>query len=239
MYVLLGFLIVGRLILGTPRMIANAVGLWYDSEFTLGGKTVKRPERFNTKAHKAAFEDVGRYVTDALTRDVMLSYIDRDLKKGSFLRPEGVPMEVWHQVLQFFADEGLIQGRWELRLPPYDGKVHNDWSYQTPAWLADGTRIGLTEQTVIGGVVPDSAPFMPSLLTEEQKQGLIGTQYALTYTDCLDYSWHKEGQKYVQLADEHFGRVYVRDRKALSSEQTTDGAYKLAGILGTAAALQK
>lgn len=238
MYVLLAFLVVGRLIIDTPRMIANAAGFWYESKFTLGNVTVERPERFNTKAHKAAFENVGRYVTNAMTRDVMISFLDRDLQQENFLRPKGVPLEVWHEVLEFFADMGFIQRRWEMRLPPYDGKVTSPWSYQTPAWLADGTRMEAPKQTVIGGVVPDSEPFMPGLLTEEQKQSMLGTQYALTYTDCVGWI-HKDGQKYVTLADEHFGRIYFRDRKHLSDEQRTEGAYKVATAIALSQAAQK
>lgn len=215
-----------------PRYVANSVGLGYRSRYELGGRHIERPENFRTKAHKAAFENVGDYVCNALTRDVMICYRDRDLSQESFLRPKNVPIEVWHQILECFANAGFIQKRWELRLPSFDGdRTLGEWSDQTPGWWADGSRIQTTSN--VDGI----STYDPSLLTDEQKAQLLGTRYALTYTDCLQYSWHggdrdKPGeQRYVSLSEDHFKPIYVRERSMLSEKQIDEGVDRLTKAL--------
>ena len=236
-------LFAGAAVTGIPRAVANAFGACYRSHYELGGRSVDRPGHFSSKAHKAAFENVGDYVCNALTRDVMISFRDRDLSQENFLRPKGVSIEVWHQVLECFADAGLIERYWEIRLPSFDGTYAlGEWSYQTPAWHPDGTRITETSKdTVIGGTVAGSAPFDPGLLTDAQKASLLGTRYALTYTDCLTYSWHggdrdKPGeQRYVALGEEHFKPVYVRNRSLLGDKEINEGVDRLAKVFAAAA----
>lgn len=85
-----------------PRAVANACGVGYRSSYEMGGRSIVRPKHFSTRAHKAAFENVGDYVVNALTRDVLISFRDRELSQGNFLRPKNVPIEVWHEVLEAF-----------------------------------------------------------------------------------------------------------------------------------------
>lgn len=234
-------LFAGAAVAGVPKAVANAFGGGYRSKYEVGGRTIERPQRFASKAHKAAFENVGDYVSNALTRDVMLAFQDRSLSQENFLRPKGVPMEVWHQVLEFFTEAGLIERYWEMRLPSFDGKYAlGEHSYQTPGWHADGTRItDKAQDTVIGGEVPGSTPFSPGLLTVGQKDDLLGTQYALMYTDCLD--WHssiddRRGiQRYVTLGEEHFKPIYVRNRSILGDKELNEGAKRLAKVFAAAA----
>lgn len=223
-----------------PRAIANACGAGYRSSYDVNGQRIERPKHFSSKAHKAAFENVGDYVSNALTRDVMLCFRDRDLSQDNFLRPKGVPLDVWHEVLEFFAEARLIELHWEMQLPPYDGEILSQWSFRTPDWLADGTRIDhRPKDHPIGGEVPGSAPFSPGLLTTEQKTALLGTQYALTYTDCL----HMEGgtredpapQRYATLGEEHFKKIYVRNRSVLGDKEFEEGAKRLARVFAAAA----
>lgn len=236
-------LFAGAAVVSIPRAVVNLFGMGYRSRYELGGAAVERPADFSTIAHKAAFENVGDYVCNALTRDVMICFRDRDLSQESFLRPKNVPVEVRHQVLECFWRAGLIDRFWEMRLPSFDGTYAlGEWSYQTPAWLPDGTLI--TERpndTVIGGTVPGSVGFDPGLLTDEQRLALLGTRYALTYSDCLTYSWHggdrdKPGeQRYVALGEDHFKPIYVRRRADLSDAQVNEGVQRLAKAFAAAA----
>lgn len=234
-------LFAGAAIASVPKAIVNAFGGGYRSRYEVGGRVIERPKDFGTKAHKAAFENVGDYVSSALTRDVMISFQDRSLSQESFLRPKGVPMEVWHQVLECFTEAGLIERYWEMRLPSFDGKYAlGEHSYQTPGWYPDGTRITDKAQvTVIGGEVPGSTPFSPGLLTAGQKQALLGTTYALMYTDCLYWREGIDGergvQRYVTLAEEHFKPIYVRNRSVLGAKELDEGVQKLAKVLAAAA----
>ena len=236
-YGLLFAILVVKFIIGIPGMALNAVGLGYQSEFKIGDRTVTRPKHFNSKAHKAAFENVGHYVVNALTRDIMISFRDRDLSQDNFLRPSKVPVEVWHEVLAYFASEGLIMGRWELRLPPIDREPKRIWDYDVPFWDADGAEFAAPKDSVIGGLVPDSAQFMPSLLTEEQKAALLGTSYALSSTANL--GWQKLEQRCITLTEGNFDRVYVRDRSLFTKKEIDAGVDKLVGVLAASATLRK
>ena len=233
-------IIIVKVVASLPRMAANSVGLCFESKFEIGGRTIERPKHFSSKNHKAAFEDVGQYVGNFLTRDVMLCYQDRSLQGKHTLTPKGIPLEVWHEVLEYFAEQGFIERFWEMRLPPWEKDSTQTWNYEI-YWHADGTRIERRPAVnVISGEVPGSSPFTPGLLTEAQKQGLIGTQYALTPTDCLHFHWYKnQGQRYAEVTDDNFTRKYVRNRKILSEKEINAGVNKMATILTTAAALKK
>ncbi|MFA6429578.1 MAG: hypothetical protein WCV84_03725 [Patescibacteria group bacterium] len=215
-----------------PRLIANSVGLGFENKFTIGEKTIKRPDHFNTKAHKAAFENVGYYVTDALTRDVMIAYRDIDLATDCFLRPSGVPLAVWHEVLECFEEQGFIERRWELSLTcTLDmPSTHSTHTYRNAvSWGPKGEDLERPKGDIIGGTVPDSVPFVPSLLTEGQKQALLGTQYALHPTTSL--AWQKIEQKYVTLTAEDFARVYWRPRSLFSATEKHDAVEKVAKMV--------
>lgn len=225
-------LIALRAVASIPRAAANAAGFGFKKTFEIGGKTVARPERFSTKAHKRAFEDVGRYVTDALTRDVLLSYMDKDLtRKGGIFDKSDVPVEVWHEVLEFFEAEGCLFHRWELGLPSYGEHL------SVPSWTADGGRFEEKPKvSAIAGLVPDGRAFEPSLLTDEQKAELLGKPYALHPADSIGPgSWQKPAQEYVTLEEKHFARVFVRKREQLTEESLKKGAETLREVFASQA----
>lgn len=129
-------LIAVRVVADIPRMAANAAGFGFKKSFVVGTKTVTRPERFSTKDQKDAFERVGRYVTDALTRDVMLAYMDDALtKKNDLFGMSKIPLAVWHEVLAFYEAEGCIVRRWDLGIPSYGEYLH------TPTWGPQGGAV--------------------------------------------------------------------------------------------------
>ena len=85
--------------------------------------------------------------------------------------------------------------------------------------------------------MPDSAQFMPSLLTEEQKAALLGTSYALSSTANL--GWQKLEQRFITLTEGNFDRVYVRDRSLFTKKEIDAGVDKLVGVLAASATLRK
>ena len=216
-------LILVRAVLGIPRaLLRSTIGLGYRSRFEIAGRTVERPVEFRSKAHKRAFEDVGRYVTDALTRDVMLSFQDKYLLNDTFWGRKKVPLAVWHEVLAFYAREGCIEPRWELGLPSYGEHL------STPSWGPQGERIGRAASNPIGGLVPDSTEFCPSLLNDGQRRDLLGKPYALHPSDTLK----EKAPTYVTLEERHFALTYIRPRKDLSEKSLKEGAKTLQRVFG-------
>lgn len=221
-YVGLFAIIIFRAVTAIPgAIVRSTLGWGYASRFEIGGKTVVRPERFGSKAHKRAFEDLGRYLTSALTRDVLLSYQEKALVQDDLFGRHKVPLEVWREVLAFFHDEGCVLRRWELGVPSYGEYL------RTPSWGPDGGRLIQAKVSAIGGVVPDSSPFIPSLLTDAQKDELFGEPYALHPVDGL-------GEKtltYVTLQERNFAVTYVRPRAQLSDKALDQGAKTLGKVL--------
>lgn len=228
-YVGLFALILARAVMGIPRAILRSMtGLGYRDRFEIGVKAVNRPAHFRSKAHKRAFEAVGRYVTDALTRDVMLSFQAKHLTDPNGLWGyHKVPLEIWREVLAWYEEQGCIVRRWQLGIPSYGEHLH------VPSWDARGERVAASGDHGIGGLVPDSVAFCPSLLTDAQKAELIGKPYALHPNDCL--SWQKKGQEYVTLEDKHFELTYFRRRADLTDASLEQGAKTLQSVFKAAA----
>lgn len=106
-----------------PVAIAKSVGFCYRKEFEINGRIITRPENFKTKAHKAVFERVGGYITDALTRDVLLSFRESSIRSDTFFRYNKMAsLEVWREVLQFLENQGCIRHYWSLCLPDEKGR---------------------------------------------------------------------------------------------------------------------
>ena len=217
-----------RTVAYAPKALVKSVGFGYDKRFELEDLVIERPEDFKSNAQKAAFEDVGRYVTNFLTRDVMLAYMDDALKQDNFLRPKNVPIPVWHEVLEYFRDQGAIEQRWELRVPHFYkwDKSTSDCSY-APSWDKDGMVLDekRDQGNWIGGFAPTESSYSPGLLTDEQKAFLIGVDYAMCRVgDVPELPRHK-------VREEDFARVFYRNREALTNKSKEKGAETLAKIL--------
>lgn len=246
MWALLIPIIAFRLVLDLPRMAANKAGFGFKSKFALGNLVIERPAHFKSKEHKAAFENVGNYVTDPLKRDVMLVFQDRDLEKDSILHPSGIPLAVWHEVLECFAKAGMIEVRWELRIPSvFDGKLRFDRLYEhshtIPWWTADGKTIEGLKEVRWEKSGPYKYEFFPNALTNEQKAALLGKEYRIEPNDTKHGHWPSDKapeQEYVTLGEENFERMYFRSCKLFSEKQIEKGAEKMAWFLRLASIAQ-
>ncbi len=200
-------------------------------------KKIRRPRNWNDKAHKAAFENLGKYVTDALTRDVLIGFEDSSLRSENFMRPSNVPLEVWHEALDLFAREGFIVLRWKLEIPKSLTKpeyvTRSDWKPEdnigVPNHGPSGESLEKSKHGAISGEVPDSAPFMPGLLTGDQKNELIGKPYKLHATG--GYTFGGDPEESIIVEEKHFSKIYYRDRKLFSDKDLEKGAEKLTKIL--------
>ena len=233
---LIGGMIAYAMVRTAPTQILNVFGLGYKKRFELADKVIERPEKHNTRAHKKAFEDVGRYVSDALTRDVMISYEDSSLKQESFLRPKKVSMEVWHEVLDHFKEEGLIEERYTLKIPTinwYDGKVsENKYS---PKWDKDGNSLDKERaiNSPIAGYIPKDGAYDPCLMTKEQKNALVGIEYAMKENENNKKGQHELFKEEVQrhkITKDDFTKVFYRDRRILTEKSCKEGGEKLLKI---------
>lgn len=235
--ILLGLTAV-NLVRDIPGMAVRAVGLGFRKRYRIGGRDVVRPRHFGTRAHRAAFEDVGDYITDALTRDVMISYQDNALIDGSFLRPKNVPLLVWQEVLAFFAAQGCIEGYWQLRLPRclkkpdhyrFLGPDDQAWDpcdrYQlrTPQHGPDGEPLAANEVGAFAGEIRDPSNYSPGMLTDDQKRALLGKPYPL-YPNNYKPQRGEDITEAVIIEERHFDRLYYRNRAVLSEENYRRGA---------------
>lgn len=224
---LLGVAVV-RTVAYAPKALAKSVGFGYEKRFELEDLVIERPEHFKSNAQKAAFEDVGRYVTDFLTRDVMLSYMDDSLTRENFLRPSNVSLPVWHEVLEYFRDQGVIEQRWELRVPHfYKWSKSISTSSYAPYWDKDGMPLDEDrgKNDVIGGFIPAENSYSPGLLTDEQKVSLIGVEYAMCRVDDVP-----ELPRHT-VKEEDFARVFYKNRQALTDKSKEEGAETFAKVI--------
>jgi hypothetical protein len=88
---------------------------------------------------------------------------------------------------------------------------------------------------MISGVVAGSREFMPGMLTDAQKQELIGVSYANFPTDCVTkdergYSLYDE-QRWTTIGEEHFHKLYYRDHSVLSEDDKQKGAETFISIM--------
>jgi hypothetical protein len=217
-------LIIGRLIAYIPIALANSLGFGFTKKFVIAGRVIDRPQNFNTKSYKAAFEIVGRYITDALVRDEMISFRESYLKRDDFWRYNKIaPLHIWAEVLEFFAKKGCIRQYWALGLP--DDKEGNINFYGSPYWDANGNRLERPRQSVITGIIPSDV-FYPGMLTDEQKfQILENGLYADGPNDC------REKTILLPITEANFEKVYYRDRSVLSDQNIEKGSKVLREIL--------
>jgi hypothetical protein len=177
-----------------PKMLVNKLGLGYKKKFELEDLVIERPKELSSREHKKAFEDVGNYVTNFLTRDVMLAYEDNSLRGKSFLRAKNVSQDAWHDVLEYFRDEGVIEQRWSLKMHTIygDGSVsHFKSSPRHDQYGRSFDKENSGKSTLLGGFQPDENTYAPSLLTDEQMRSLIGVNYAMETQEHLEYRYDR------------------------------------------------
>jgi hypothetical protein len=252
-WIALSGLMAVNVVLAVPTMALNAAGLGFRKKYRIGGRDVVRPRHFDTKAHKAAFEDVGDYITNALTRDAMISYQDDALSDGSFLRPKNVPLPVWQEVLAFFAAEGCIEGYWQLRLPRclkkpdyyrYLGPNAQGWNpydrYQlrTPQHGPGGEPLTANKESAFSGEIRDPNNYSPGMLTDEQKQALLGKPYPL-YPSNYEPRRGEDVTEAVVVEERHFSRLYYRNRAVLSEKDFRRGAKRFLTVAAMAGSGRK
>ena len=237
-----------------PYLIIGAfqslTGFGFKKKFESGGRTIVRPDHFNTRGHKAAFEDIGNYVTNFLTRDVMIVYQDSSLSDKNSLHPKGISLSVWHEVLHFFVGEGVIVERWELRIPmslkqpSYYSKTSEAWDPYREGWLRtplhgpNGEELEPAKDNWISGQIPDSTSFNPGLLTPEQKEGLIGLSYKI-YANWMTFYGDEDLNAEIVIQERNFRRLFYRRRELISEEAKQRGVEKLAAAIAMSAATRK
>jgi hypothetical protein len=215
---ILGYAIeaLGGLALATPKMALNAAGFCYKKRFELTDMIIERPDSFTTKDEKKAFENVGEYVTDFLARDMMLVYTDSSLtRKGDIWGHDKVSLEAWHKALSYFAEKGAIEEKWSFSMPSYlDGK---ETSYKfIPCWGPNGEELARPkENTFLGGLAPKDGEFIPSALTTEQKNSLIGKEYS---RHNASFRWRTDEPLTHTVTEKDFEKVYYRNRNVISEK---------------------
>ncbi|MBI2473469.1 hypothetical protein HYV70_02875 [Candidatus Uhrbacteria bacterium] len=219
----------------TPELIMGMIqlqGIWCKKKFVIGDRIVVRPDHFNTRAHRVAFQDVGEYVSSPLTRVLMTTYEDSYLTSEQGLQPKWIPLSVWHEVLAFFAKEGIIVERWELWLPRQlkrPSRLQGEWdpyerdNLTIPQHTAEGDRVQPLKSNWIQGIEPDSSPFDPALMTSAQKKELVGKTYKLHSNERVLRGDDSDEEVVVKESD--FRRLYCR-RDELISEARKDRAAK-------------
>lgn len=231
-----------------PGMAVRSVGVGFRKKFRIGGRDIVRPKRFNTKAHKAAFENLGRYITNALARDVMISYQDDELTdKNAILIPRNVPLAVWHEVLAFFVEEGCIERYWTLHipsrlnegrsyLPPDQRKAWDPYAasnLRTPSHGPNGESLQRNKVGVFSGEIRDASNYSPRMLTDEQKRDLIGKPYKL-YPDNYRVWNNEDVTETVVVEDRNFTPIHYRSRSVFSQEDLERGAELFVKLMGAA-----
>jgi hypothetical protein len=218
------WLMAGASVLGTlPRLAAHALGFGYRNVFVFKDKTLRRPEHFSSKSHKAVFDKVGSYISDPLRGNIMHSLTDRSLQNTAIRgipEPPDFDLAVYHEVLKFFEAEGVIIRRWELRLRGADGKNHP----RIPDWNCHGERLHRNE---FGQLTKTG--FCPGLLDDEQKSCLMGSLYPELYADCVGSS----KQEWELLGEQSFELVYYRPSEILSDDGFDKAAKRVTKVLQT------
>jgi hypothetical protein len=170
----------------------------------------------------------------------MIVYQDSSLSHEYSLHSRGVPLVIWHEVLEFFAQEGVIVERWELMIPmslkqPSYYTSQEQWDPYREAWLKipghgpNGEELEPAKDSWISGQIPDSTPFCPGLLTPEQKATLIGSTYKV-YANGRTYG-DQDPEEEIVVEERNFRRLFYRRRELISEETKRRGAEKLANAI--------
>lgn len=222
----LAILVLRAVFLTVPGAIWRKMTGRYTSVYRFGGRSVVRPVEFASRPHMIAFEDVGNYLGDSLSRDVMLGYEEGCLSGESIsLRPKGIPVEVWRDVLFWFHGQGIIELFWVLKIPT--DLTPPSYARQAETWTSD-TRTPLHGPDGVWLEQKEGA-FTPGLLTGDEKQELLGTSYRV-HPDALSCGLLGKNENplgMVILEEKHFSRLYRRPKDLLDAAAVADGAKRL------------
>jgi len=192
--------------------------------------------------------DVGGYVSSPLTRVVMIAYQDNALKSERGFHPKGIPLSVWHEVLEFFAQEGVIVERWELKLPrrlkrpSYVSETqmwdpYEETNLSVPQHAPDGGGIQRSKSNWIQGEEPESSSYNPGFLTSAQKMEIIGKTHKLhAHEACLSSD---DPNEEVVVREEDFRRIYYRRDELISESRKDRAAKSLVKAINESAEMRK
>lgn len=206
-----------------PKVILARFGIGCRSTFEINGRTVRRPERFRSGAHKRAFAAAGERITDAINHNFMENMTDEFIRNDTgwmYGKARMAPLEVWREVLSWYAAEECIFPRWQLGFPRYGQPFY------VPDWGPDGafTRFRVWEAKD----VPDPSVFCPNLVTDQQREALIGTNYPTSSNSGEPGA--------VVLTEDNFRRVYFRPRHVISKADLRKAGNAMARGVAVAAA---
>lgn len=177
-------------------------GLLCAQRFEINGQVIERPPELSKTDGKHAFNEVGKYLADPSTDVLLKGFQDISLQRDQ----SQTPLEVWHQVLEYFEKQGAIEKRWELRLPtdltrPSHIPTHWEWtpefSTRTAVHHQDGTPISPSSESL----------FNPRLLTDEQKDALMGSRYKLHPLGAKLYR-KQSHEDTIVLEEKHFHMIF-------------------------------
>lgn len=225
-------ILVGSSLLHALTTIAQSVGIGCPAEFKVGDKTIKRPKHFDSIAHQKAFASVGTYISSPNSPNDLRLFQDASLlQKDNRMLPSGVSLAVWHEVLKFFAEQGILVERWELKIPTSDAP--DALLIRTPHHMPNGDELDWAKKGVIEtDKVVAQELFCPGLLTTEQKDGLLGKPYRLYRRLWLKPEEAEGAASQVIVEERHLSRVYYRPSNLLSEEVLEAGAIKIIAALG-------
>ncbi len=154
-----------NLVTSVPRALGFA-----RRTFVIDGRTVVRPDAFSDRPQKRAFEEVAMFLVQS-GRDDLARFRDDEILRNFHGDRDRAPLEVWHEVLAWFAAQGHLTAGWAL-LFRYSPGTH----VIVPSWDRDGNKGEWWNRSAwVDGVRP---PFCPWLLTDAERDALVGASYA-------------------------------------------------------------
>lgn len=198
-------------------LLQHVTGYFFQKTCKVGERTILRSDQFKTRHQKKAFQEIARYIESPMSRDEMLVYQDAYLKNDKFSNK--IPLEVWREVLEWFANEGVIVERWELKIPMdlkqpsyYSGP--ESWDPYREGWLKTpfhGPNGEILERSNDSG--SGDTPFNPGLLSLEQKIVLIGETYKIYDNGRTD-----DPNEEIIIEERNFRQLYYRPSEMVSQE---------------------
>lgn len=208
-----------------PIAFLRLFGLCYESKFVSANRhVIKRPIYFWTVGQKAAFENLGRYLTNQFSAAELKTYKDdvltlshlplsngfsaKQRKSLNLSLPKGVSLKQWHQVIQFFIKEGWIREYWGLKIPiSYNPRLTKQTA--SPNHLPDGSPLAQNCYGSQIGYFPTTT-FNPHFLTDEQREELIGKPYQI-YSDEIRAFVPDSNKAFVIVSEADFERRLAKN----------------------------
>ncbi len=164
-------------------IVAMARGLgchWFylQSEFKFKHKTVKRPKAFKSLELKEAFHAIGSEISSPVWSNGQKGEFYRDpvseamfsAKQGfqEYSNPNDQHNKAIRSAVNFFVNEGILIEYWQLLILCFAHNPELEFC-EIPNWDQDGNRL--------------ESGFDPAMLSAEQKNSLIGREYAVINVD--------------------------------------------------------